>query len=600
MVGPRGLLLAVGACWAGRVLAGENNHKYTPGERMTVWVNKVGPYFNPQETYPYYRLPFCRPDMGVESKRKRQGMGEILAGNDLRDSGFSLQFNVNQPRVPVCKVALDAATLKTFRRAVEENYWYNMYIDDLPLWGMVGRMPQGNGAAALGGEDPYIYLHRKLSILYNGNRVIEVMLLSENLKPLVPGAELEFSFEVSWTATTKSFEDRFNRYLDYDFFEHQIHWFSIFNSFMMVIFLCGLVALILLRTLRNDFAKYTRDEQVRRRFAQLQESGWKQVHGDVFRAPAHLMLFAALYGTGWQIATLVAGVVLFAMAGPLHGDVYEERGEMVTTVIVVYALTAAVAGYGSGSYYRQYFTTPRAEAASQWQRCMLLTVVLLPALVITVLSFLNTVAVYYDTINTIPFMVIVKMALIWLFVAFPLAVVGCMFGRHWGGKASFPCRVNSIARPIPPGPWYTRPAAVIPLTGILPFGSIFIEMYFIFTSFWNYKFYYVYGFMLLVYAILSVVLVCATIVAVYFVLNAENYHWQWISFLASGSTAGYVFLYSIYYFYFKTEMFGFLQISFYFGYMGLFCVALFVLCGTIGLAGSSVFVKQIYKNIKVD
>jgi Endomembrane protein 70 len=54
----------------------------------------------------------------------------------------------------------------------------------------------------------------------------------------------------------------------------------------------------------------------------------------------------------------------------------------------------------------------------------------------------SQVAVYYDTINTIPFFVIVKMALIWLFVAFPLAVVGCMFGRHWGGKASFPCRVN--------------------------------------------------------------------------------------------------------------------------------------------------------------
>ncbi len=35
----------------------------------------------------------------------------------------------------------------------------------------------------------------------------------------------------------------------------QIHWFSIFNSFMMVMFLTGLVAMILLRTLRRDYAK---------------------------------------------------------------------------------------------------------------------------------------------------------------------------------------------------------------------------------------------------------------------------------------------------------------------------------------------------------
>jgi transmembrane 9 superfamily member 3 len=50
--------------------------------------------------------------------------------------------------------------------------------------------------------------------------------------------------------------------------------------------------------------------------------------------------------------------------------------------------------------------------------------------------------------------------------------------------------------------------------------------------------------MLLVYVILAIVLVCATIVAVYFLLNAEDYRWQWLSFIGAGSTAGYVFLYS--------------------------------------------------------
>ena len=30
--------------------------------QITVYVNKVGPYFNPQETYHYYSLPVCRPN----------------------------------------------------------------------------------------------------------------------------------------------------------------------------------------------------------------------------------------------------------------------------------------------------------------------------------------------------------------------------------------------------------------------------------------------------------------------------------------------------------------------------------------------------------
>eukprot|EP00884_Botryococcus_braunii_P014931 jgi/Botrbrau1/23439/Bobra.0712s0001.1 len=41
--------------------ANEINHKYVTGETVNLWVNKVGPYNNPQETYNYYYLPFCRP-----------------------------------------------------------------------------------------------------------------------------------------------------------------------------------------------------------------------------------------------------------------------------------------------------------------------------------------------------------------------------------------------------------------------------------------------------------------------------------------------------------------------------------------------------------
>jgi transmembrane 9 superfamily protein 3 len=50
--------------------------------------------------------------------------------------------------------------------------------------------------------------------------------------------------------------------------------------------------------------------------------------------------------------------------------------------------------------------------------------------------------------------------------------------------------------------------------------------------------YYVYGFMLLVSIILIIVTTCVTIVGTYFLLNAENYHWQWTAFLSGASTAG--------------------------------------------------------------
>ena len=165
-------------------------------------------------------------------------------------------------------------------------------------------------------------------------------------------------------------------------------------------------------------------------------------------------------------------------------QVYEERGELVTTFIVCYALSSTVAGYASGSYYKQFFSS-LDEKNSAWQQTMLCTVLLLPCVAALTIVALNSVAWYYSTSNALPFSAVLKIFAIWLFVSFPLVIAGTLFGRHIGGKNDFPCRVNTIPRPIPPGPCYTDPWMLVPLTGILPFCSIFIEMYFIFTSFWN-------------------------------------------------------------------------------------------------------------------
>ncbi len=39
----------------------------------------------------------------------------------------------------ICDLALtDDSVLNRFLNAVKQHYWYQMYIDELPLWGMVG------------------------------------------------------------------------------------------------------------------------------------------------------------------------------------------------------------------------------------------------------------------------------------------------------------------------------------------------------------------------------------------------------------------------------------------------------------------------------
>jgi len=561
----------------------EHDHKYEEAEEVVLWMNTVGPYHNRQETYGYFTLPFCR-GMKEEISHYHETIGEALQGTELEFSGLAIEFRVDTAKTTYCQTNLDPGVLKTFLYAVKNHYWYQMYLDDLPIWGIVGEIDEK-------GEDFYIWTHKKFEIGWNGDQIVDVNLTSEGRTKLHLSTEkLEFTYEVVWKKSDIQFEDRFDKYLDPNFFQHRIHWFSIFNSFMMVIFLVGLVTMILMRTLRKDYARYSKEEDIDDMERDLgDEYGWKQVHGDVFRAAASPMLFSSLIGTGAQLAVVVLFVVIFAILGEL----YTERGSLLSTTIFVYAATAPVSGYFGGSLYARM-------GGKVWIRQMLMSAFLLPTLVCGTAFLVNFIAIYYHASRAIPFGTMVAVTCICLFVILPLTLVGSVLGRNLAGSPDYPCRVNAVPRPIPEKKWFMEPWVIVALGGVLPFGSIFIEMYFIFTSFWAYKIYYVYGFMLLVFLILLTVTVCVTIVCTYFLLNAEDYRWQWTAFLSAGSTAGYVYFYSFYYFFFKTKMYGFFQTTFYFGYMGVFSLGLGMLCGTIGYLGTSIFVRKIYATVKID
>jgi len=354
-----------------------------------------------------------------------------------------------------------------------------------------------------------------------------------------------------------------------------------------------LVSIILMRTLKKDITRFTKEvEEIEGDIDVGDESGWKQVHGDVFRAPSHLTLFSALIGTGTQLLVLVL-VVIFLAIGFYHNHPYYRRGTIVTAFIVVYALTSFVAGYVSGSNYQK-------NGGKNWLKCFVYTAGIFPGVVFSTAFLLNFIAVGYGSLAHIPLSTMFIMLLIWIFIAFPVTFGGTIVGKNLGGKADFPCRIHPMPKAIPVKRPYQELWVHIILGGILPFGSIFIEMYFVFTAFWQYKYYYVFGFLLLVYIILLIVTICVTIVSTYFLLNAEDYRWQWMSFLSGASTAGYVYLYAIYYFFKKTKMSGFFQVMFYFGYMAMFCFGLALLTGAVGYLGTQVFVRRIYKMIHID
>lgn len=117
------------------MLVSWTDFQYVDNEAVSLWVNTIGPYHNPQvecwfcmcpwskdflqETYSYYSLPFCKPEHGIETKKRSSGIGEILEGNELRNSGFKLHFKTNVDKEDVCDLTLDASTASEFELAVD-------------------------------------------------------------------------------------------------------------------------------------------------------------------------------------------------------------------------------------------------------------------------------------------------------------------------------------------------------------------------------------------------------------------------------------------------------------------------------------------------
>lgn len=365
-----------------------------------------------------------------------------------------------------------------------------------------------------------------------------------------------------------------------------IQWFSIMNSLVIVLFLSGMVAMIMLRTLHKDIARYnqmdsTEDAQ--------EEFGWKLVHGDIFRPPRKGMLLSVFLGSGTQILIMTFVTLFFACLGFLSPA---NRGALMTCAVVLWVLLGTPAGYVAARFYKSF-------GGEKWKTNVLLTSFLCPGIVFADFFIMNLILWGEGSSAAIPFGTLVAILALWFCISVPLTFIGAYFGFK-KNAIEHPVRTNQIPRQIPEQSFYTKPLPGIVMGGILPFGCIFIQLFFILNSIWSHQMYYMFGFLFLVFIILVITCSEATILLCYFHLCAEDYHWQWRSFLTSGFTAVYFLIYAIHYFFSKLQITGTASTILYFGYTMIMVLIFFLFTGTIGFFACFWFVTKIYSVVKVD
>jgi len=268
------------------------------------------------------------------------------------------------------------------------------------------------------------------------------------------------------------------------------------------------------------------------------------------------------------------------------------RGSLVTVLIFVFVFFGAFAGYYSAKTFKMFRGT-------EWKFNTLLTAFFYPGAVFTLFFIMNIVlwiegssgAVYFGTFFTLLFL--------WFCVSVPLVFLGSYFG-YKTDLPTFPVRTNQIPRAIPTQPWYMNSVLLCMAGGILPFGAMSVELYFIMSALWLHQIYYIFGFLFLVGVVLVVTCAQMSILLCYLQLCYEDYHWWWKSFLASGSCAAYTLLYSVWYNLTELDMHGLVPLFLYFGYMSVIGLSFFLITGTIGYFSCFWFNLQIYGSIKVD
>lgn len=406
---------------------------------------------------------------------------------------------------------------------------------------------------------------------------------------------MEFSFSVHWVPTAVGFVDRLSLHAKSSVGDEsiEIHWLSIINSFVLVILLTAFLAMILMRALHKDFARYMEldDEEMDE---EEPDVGWKLVSGDVFRTPQHVMLLACAVGNGAQMLVLVISLLTLALIGTFYPG---NRGALYSACLFFYALTTCVAGYVATRLYLQL-------GGAKWATTAVVTSCLYAVPFFITFSIANSVAWSYGSSAALPVQTIILLMLLWALVSFPLTIFGAMRAKTAhanSGKANdAPCKTNRVEREIPSVAWYRSPSLHMLIAGVLPFSAIYIELHYIFASVWGHRVYTLFGILALAFVLLILVTVFITVALTYFQLAAEDYHWWWRSFLSGASAGLFMYAYAAYYFLYRSEMSGGLQSVFFFGYMAMVSYAFALMLGAVAFGMARKFVTHIYRSIKID
>ncbi|RVW46242.1 Transmembrane 9 superfamily member 12 [Vitis vinifera] len=568
----------------GFYLPGSYMNTYSTGEPILAKVNSLTS-IETELPFSYYSLPYCKPAGGI--KKSAENLGELLMGDQIDNSPYRFRMNVNETIYLCTTSPLNEHDVKLLKQRTRDLYQVNMILDNLPAMRVLVHEYEGSGVEIIGtGEEGMNVISDSDKKKASGFEIVgfEVYPCSVKFNPEVMSKHKMYDNLTSVSCPTEieksqiiREQERVSFTYEVEFVKSNIKWPSRWDAYLKM-------------EVRRDLTRY--EELDKEAQAQMNEelSGWKLVVGDVFREPDCSKLLCVMIGDGVQITGMAVVTIVFAALGFMSPA---SRGMLLTGMIILYLFLGIFAGYVGVRLWRTIKGTSEGWRSVSWS-----VACFFPGTVFVILTALNFILWGSKSTGAIPISLYFILLSLWFCISVPLTLLGGFLGTQ-SEPIQYPVRTNQIPREIPARKY---PSWLLVLgAGTLPFGTLFIELFFILSSIWLGRFYYVFGFLLVVLLLLVVVCAEVSVVLTYMHLCVEDWRWWWKAFFASGSVALYVFLYSINYLVFDLQsLSGPVSAILYLGYSLIMAIAIMLSTGTIGFLISFYFVHYLFSSVKID
>ena len=240
----------------------------------------------------------------ARTRQATENLGEFLSGDRIENSPYQLFMEQDQFCKILCQVTLKAHEVAALKAIVKEEYHHNWIIDNLPA-ALIVKSEQYITTTYAGGfpvgfyekHKAYLFNHVNIIVEYHplddGSRVVGFYvepftvkhkfangqkwdgddvaaappletcdksgpMVFENIqsKQEIVAGNVLYTYDVLWRASNVRWASRWDIYLSMDnAVPDKVHWFSIVNSMLIVLFLSLIVAMILIRNLTRDISR---------------------------------------------------------------------------------------------------------------------------------------------------------------------------------------------------------------------------------------------------------------------------------------------------------------------------------------------------------